>query len=399
MGCRKNLTRLTLSERQAFVNAVLQLKANGGYDRYPTMHQGGLNHGHFGPAFFPWHRELLRRFELELQAIDSSVNIPYWDWTVGNLNAAGTESLIWRDDFMGGPGSGANFAVATGPFTGPAWNLRRNRFDIFQFPGGGGTIAAFVDELDYTLMRGLESPHGAAHSWVGGTVGDIAFAPRDPVFWLIHCNIDRLWAEWTVAKSGQAGWVQYAPASGGPTGHNLNDSMWPWNGGTSPFGILPWTTVPDSVRPADLLDHRALNTLYDTIDPPCRAIKPKDRLPKEFIKERLPKEFIKDRLPKEFKERLPKELIKDKERVKERLPKELIKDRAPKELGKDRDPKELKDVREGPKRFAREEIGPFIPEELRPDLTQAALGFEPDLAELQEELMLRAEELRGGGPF
>src|SRR5207244_8723127 len=42
---------------------------------------GHMIHGN--PTFLPWHRELLRRLELDLQAIDSSVTIPYWDWTVG----------------------------------------------------------------------------------------------------------------------------------------------------------------------------------------------------------------------------------------------------------------------------------------------------------------------------
>lgn len=32
---------------------------------------------HQGPAFFPWHRELLLQFENDLQAIDSTVTIPY----------------------------------------------------------------------------------------------------------------------------------------------------------------------------------------------------------------------------------------------------------------------------------------------------------------------------------
>ena len=392
MGCRKNLSRLTLSERQAFVNAIVQLKASGGYDRYVAMHQGASGHGHGGPAFFPWHREYLRRFEADLQAIDPSVNLPYWDWTVANLNPAGTESLIWRNDFMGGPGTGANNAIATGPFVGAPWNLRRNNFNIFQFPGGGGPITTALGSLNYTTFRSIEGPHGGAHVWVGGNVGNAALAPQDPVFWLIHANVDRLWAEWTVAKTGQAGWTQYAPTSGGPLGHNLNDTMWPWNGTTSPFGVLPWTSAPVNVRPADMLDHRAINTLYDTIDPACQPVK----LPKELIKDRLPKEFVRKELIKERpKERLPKERL-TKELVKERLPKEGLGKELEKTIVKDRSPKELKDIREGPKTITLEDIGPFIPEELRPDLSRASLGFEDDVGDLQGELQRRADELSGG---
>jgi tyrosinase len=117
MGCRKNLARLTPAERHAFVNAVLALKASGQYDRFNEIHartmdpSGVMVHGM--PLFFPWHRRLILDYEHELQTIDPSVSLPYWDWTVANLNPAGTESLIWRDDFMGSPGSSS-----PGPVTG-----------------------------------------------------------------------------------------------------------------------------------------------------------------------------------------------------------------------------------------------------------------------------------------
>jgi hypothetical protein len=385
VGCRKNVARLTPAERTAFVNAVLALKADGRYDPYVAQHQGAGSHGHGGPAFFPWHREYLIRFENDLQSVDPSVNIPYWDWTAENLNSAGTESLIWRADFMGGPGSGPNFTVTTGPFA--AWGIRRSNFNIFGFPGGGGLITPRMAELRYGNFRLIEGPHGSAHTWVGGDVGFAPTAVRDPVFWLIHANVDRLWAEWTNSHRSDPGWVQYEPNGGGPTGHNLNDTMWPWNGTTFPFGVAPWTTSPEMRHPADLLEHRDHDTLYDTIDPECR---PKGRLlRKELIKE---KEFLKERIREEFKEMLAKELQKD------RQPKELIKEDE-KPLLKERGPKELKDIREGAKLVAREEIDPgiFIPRELRPDLSRAALGFEPDLAAQLAELDLRARNL--GGPI
>ncbi len=395
MGCRKNLTRLTVAERLAYTNAVNQLKSNGRYDPYVQQHQGAMGHGHGGPAFFPWHREYLRRFEDDLQAIDPSVSLPYWDWTQANVNDAGTESLIWRDDFMGGPGQAGTGAVTTGPFA--SWGLIRSSFNVFGFPGGGGTIATFKSSPDYTTFRGVEGPHGSAHVWVGGFVGNASISPRDPVFWLIHSNVDRLWAEWIQQHSGTAGFQPYLPLSGATTGHNLNDTMWPWNGTTNPFSVLPWSVVPQAIRPADLLDHRALDYFYDTVDPECRPVVKirfkefKDRMPKE-LKERLPKEVVrkelKENLKEDLKENGPKEVKENfKENFKENLKENL----------KENGPKEFKEIREFPGR------DPFIRQDLRPDLSGAALGFEPtpdvalnpDMAALGEALANRRDDLPG----
>lgn len=266
MGCRKNLARLTPAERAAFVAAVNTLREDGVYDSFIDQHFGASGHGHGGPAFFPWHREYILRFERALQAVDPAVSLPYWDWTVDNLNPAGTQSLIWRDDFMGGPGDPRNgFRVMTGPFA--AWGIRRNNFNRFTFPGTGGTITARMASPDYATFRQIESPHGGAHVWVGGDMSAPPTAVRDPVFFLLHCNVDRLWSEWIRRHRASRGFRPYRPLSGGPTGHNLNDSMWPWNGTTNPFGLAPWTISPERRRPADLLDHRALGYFYDTLDP------------------------------------------------------------------------------------------------------------------------------------
>ncbi|MFD0366274.1 tyrosinase family protein [Nocardia sp. GCM10030253] len=295
------MTRLTVGQRRAFTSAINQLRDDGGYDTYVEQHRGAMGHGHGGPAFFPWHREYLLRFERDLQAIDPDVSVPYWDWTQANLNGAGTESLIWRADLMGGPGQAGTGAVTDGPFAG--WGLIRSSFDIFGFPGTGGEISTAMSDPDYTAFRGIEAPHGAAHVWVGGFVGNAVIAPRDPVFWLIHANVDRLWSEWIRRHGNVAGFQPFLPLSGGPTGHSSTDMMWPWSGTTDPFGMLPWTVVPESVRPADLLVHRDLGYRYDTIDPACIRI-PKLRI--EELKENLPKELSPMELaPKEFKERAP----------------------------------------------------------------------------------------------
>jgi tyrosinase len=55
-------------------------------------------------------------------------------------------------------------------------------------PGG------FCDQLDFNL-------HGNVHGLVGNrqNMGIVPTSARDPIFWMHHCNIDRLWASWNAA--------------------------------------------------------------------------------------------------------------------------------------------------------------------------------------------------------
>lgn len=119
MRIRKNARWLTTEEREAFLKAVLTLKAtkckkNGQemslYDFYPLEHRVIVNRnrakygtrmrdgGHGGPGFLPWHREWLRRFERDLrEVVDDSITLPYWDAT----DIWGTKNVIFQDKFMG----------------------------------------------------------------------------------------------------------------------------------------------------------------------------------------------------------------------------------------------------------------------------------------------------------
>lgn len=75
-------------------------------------------------------------------------------------------------------------------------------------------------------------------------------SPNDPVFWLHHCNIDRLWAEWQRENPAAI----YLPPSGTPNvvaGHGRDDPMPPWNNEASP------------PTPRSVLDHHALGYTYD----------------------------------------------------------------------------------------------------------------------------------------
>lgn len=89
-------------------------------------------------------------------------------------------------------------------------------------------------------------PHSWVHMLVGGNMVG-AGSPNDPVFYLHHAMVDRLWAMWQKRHPTEP----YKPRTGGPLGHNRDDRMWPWR------------TVEPPVTPKSVLDHHAMGYRYD----------------------------------------------------------------------------------------------------------------------------------------
>lgn len=340
MGIRKSATRLTDTERDNFLRAVLTLKntiANPGdpvsqqisiYDQFVAIHlyaininygaNIGLNMGHGDSAFCPWHRFYLRQLELALQAVDPTVTLPYWDWT----DHFGTENILFQDNFIGPNGTvvGTNgMAIMSGyfafnrpgtagnptplpawyPATLNGWKVRPSLAQghvgpsdpatgntLLRDHGGFGSLETLNHVQTCLTKTVYESGssgfryylehrndqlgmHDGMHGWVGGNMGDPHSSPNDIIFFLHHCNIDRIWAMWQIDEhSGSA----FYPASGRSLGHNLNDVMWPWvgtdtgysSGNAQPDIVLPNFSGQPVMHPADVLDHRALGYCYDT---------------------------------------------------------------------------------------------------------------------------------------
>ncbi len=72
-----------------------------------------------------------------------------------------------------------------------------NQVDTNVVSFGGGVVEPPVTpaKLHRTNEMGMldASPHGAVHGQVGGAMNMFETAGLDPVFWLHHCNVDRLW--------------------------------------------------------------------------------------------------------------------------------------------------------------------------------------------------------------
>jgi tyrosinase len=302
---RKNQSRLTDAEKQKFVNAVLALKAErtgntNTYDKYVQWHKDtvddatGRNDAHKGPAFFAWHRVFLLEFEKDLQRIsgDPNLGLPYWDWRIDNSPT----SSIWGNNFMGGNGNGApDWAVTTGPFRRGQWELRvrdtvdeptylRRQFGSDPDANSLPTQQNVQDTLNATpfdvapwnensasgfrnMAEGYLPPqynretyiprmHNRVHAWVGGSMIPIT-SPNDPVFFLHHCFMDKLWSDWQVLELQRGGPIDhslYLPPHGARQGHNLDDKMSPWN-------QVDWVyQSPSNV----IFNHGQLGYRYDT---------------------------------------------------------------------------------------------------------------------------------------
>ena len=268
---------------------------------FTPANQRDRNAAHRGPVFLPWHRFMLLQLELNLQRVlgnDSTFGLPYWDWAAdGELAPARQRTApVWAANCMGGSGD----PVTTGPFAFNAANpnswrvrivanangqlvqvnrgLRRevgasvpglptpNRLPTrahtavalsqaaYDMPPWSTTSSGFRNLLEGWLNHPqvpAPSLHNRVHVFIGGDMSP-STSPNDPVFYLNHCNVDRIWEAWMRPAPRGRGRV-YAPAQSAAVtlrGHRLNDAL---------NSLLSGTTTP-----AQMLDVSQSYT-YDSL--------------------------------------------------------------------------------------------------------------------------------------
>jgi hypothetical protein len=329
MPVRKNAKYMSPDEREAFVKACVLMKAdivNPGaaaadqyshWDELAAVHRmiqnanapgtsTSVNFGHGGSgsySFLSWHRYFLFLFEQRLQSYVPGVMLPYWDWAdpapiltdtfLGPNGTAGTNEVDRGYFAADAPGTGTNPTPA--PIWWPAglagWRLhpafgatyggalRRNINAASSLPTvnhlRGALAKSTYPEFQNALESGAGLPpgssmHNGLHTWWGGAshMYSPQVSPFDPVFYMHHCNVDRLWAMWQA--DGHA--TEY-PSSGGDPQHHRNDLMYPWVGATPGYStnvtmspiVMPDFSALGEKRNGDMLDYRALGYTYDTL--------------------------------------------------------------------------------------------------------------------------------------
>ncbi|UXI68057.1 tyrosinase family protein [Tahibacter amnicola] len=151
--------------------------------------------------FLPWHRMYVLYFESIIRELSGRADftLPYWNYTTDG-GAAGIVPVQFRRS------------------TDPVWNVLYRSDRSANANAGRAIQGTNTSQMDVTNLMRLTSYsnvgsasgfcrtidsqiHGFIHVLVGNAnnMGAVPFAARDPLFWVHHCNIDRLWASWNRA--------------------------------------------------------------------------------------------------------------------------------------------------------------------------------------------------------
>jgi tyrosinase len=167
--------------------------------------------------FVSWHRIFLYYFETIVRSVIKDLHgadaaeswaLPYWNYCRGGEYA--TLPDAFRDD----TGGNALYVAERDPVINAGGELeapsvesdkalgRPEFIGRAMFGGKREKVTQFGEKTSRGVLEG--TPHGTVHDGVGGRGGwmaNILTAAKDPIFWLHHCNIDRIWAQW-VAQGG-----------------------------------------------------------------------------------------------------------------------------------------------------------------------------------------------------
>lgn len=250
MKVRRNVDSLTTAEFNAIKVGILKMRAlpytdptsweyqvsiHGTYrtenlTSWNTCHRSGE-----GIYFLAWHRMYCYFFERILRAKSGRANLtlPYWNYQLNPvLHPA------YRDKSPGNPLYEATRSIPINT--------------------GGALPASIMTAINnsmalvpyYTFQSNFNGgPHGSVHISVGGPMGVVTTAAKDPVFWLHHSNVDRLWEEWRSMCGGRA---------------NPTDTSWL----NKTYTFFDETGTPINIKGSDvLLIAGQLNYRYDDRPP------------------------------------------------------------------------------------------------------------------------------------
>jgi tyrosinase len=149
---------------------------------------------------------LLYKLEDQLRRIRPNLVIPYWDWTF-DASRPGS-SVIFQDRWFSPATQGCvttgNFALANYRVNHPSQRcLQRGFVADNTFVSRPELNRLLSISRDFrTLYRNINIvPHGVPHVTVGGDMAN-GYSPNDPLFYLHHAFVDKVWFDWQRAGGG-----------------------------------------------------------------------------------------------------------------------------------------------------------------------------------------------------
>ncbi len=223
--------------------------------RFAEVHRSFCPHGNW--YFLPWHRAYILAFERIVRELSGKADfaLPYWNWTLDRAFPAVFAAGDRNSNPLFHPRSGVEEGLRlSDDMVGPQVISRVMMSPDFE--AFGSTRPRGQDSLAPQWQRRLGAktelefnPHDGVHQSVGGNMSVVGLSARDPIFFLHHANVDRLWSTWNArgnANSPEPLWRNFA-----------------FNGGFPGLG--------SNIRVGDLTSPPALGYRYDDDDSPFAA--------------------------------------------------------------------------------------------------------------------------------
>jgi hypothetical protein len=264
---RKNVEKLEKPEKDLLKKVVRTLKDNGMWFTLAEIHKNRCSGVHKTEFFLPWHRAYLNYFEqIARQLPDcSSFTIPYWDWTASSripLIFGDDPDKPWDNDLdsIKPPDSWILPSVDRKCSNPPLWKrCPKPNADTGKQHENITTDSIYAiigwDGTDRYYGHLESGSHANIHTIIEGNMILPETAALDPIFWLHHANIDRLWSKWMENN------LRKTPSPNCPIEGCENCK--------NPPIIVEWLKSPinvesdsSSLKVYDLIDSRKLGYIY-----------------------------------------------------------------------------------------------------------------------------------------
>jgi hypothetical protein len=148
------------------------------------------NSCHTDPTFFwAWHRMYLYWFERIVRKYSDMYDwaIPYWDWTDPSERAMPAE-----------------FRRVGGTLYDATRNASVNGGAELSTSLATSVTSAMALLNYFNTQSSVNGPHGSVHIAVNGNMSTFETAAQDPIFWVHHSQVDRLWNLWLAQGAGRS---------------------------------------------------------------------------------------------------------------------------------------------------------------------------------------------------